>query len=409
MDRVAVVVQAADVLCIRSARLPGGQVADIAIENGRIAQIAPDLPTPAGAECIDGRGCLVLPGLVDGHAHLDKTLWGRPWHSHQAGPTVVDRIRDERRVLGELKLSPRLQSERLLRHLVGRGTTHIRTHVDVGREVELSHLHGVQEAADAFRDLVDVQIVAFPQTGVMIEPGALDLLDRAVADGAHGIGGLDPIGVDGDPQGQLDGIFEIAGRRGCFIDIHLHDRGETGTRTIEMIAERTRALGLRSRVAISHAFCLGALEPSRLDAMVGLLLDNDIAVMTHGPSGGTPFPPVRMLAERGVRLFTGSDGVRDCWTPLNTGDMLERAYLLAYLNGFRDDAGLELALRLATHGGAEVMGAPEYGVAVGKRADLVLVEAENDAEAVAAHPPRRYVIKRGRVVARDGLVAAFQQ
>lgn len=389
-------------LLLYGARLPTGQVADLAIRDGRIVAVAADLPVATDAERIDARGCLVLPGLVDGHAHLDKTLWGTPWHSHQAGPTLLDRIDNERRVLRGLALSPEKQSARLVRHMVARGTTHVRTHVDVGPHVGLDHLHGVQQMRETHRDWIDVQIVAFPQTGVMIQPDTLDLLDQAVLEGAEVIGGLDPVGVDRDPTGQLDAIFAIASRRGCEIDIHLHDRGEIGAQTIEKIAERTEALGLHGRVAISHAFCLGMLEPARLDQMIVLLLDNDIAIMTHAPAGGTPFPPIRLLAERGVRLFTGSDGVRDTWSPLNTGDMLERAFLLAYCSGFRNDADIEVALRMATHGGAQVMGLRDYGVAEGAVADLVLVRAETVAEAVACHPLPHLVLKRGRVVARDG-------
>ena len=238
--------------------------------------------------------------------------------------------------------------------------------------------------------------------GVALQPGTLALLEQAVRDGAEVIGGLDPIGMDRDPQMQLDGIFDIAGRLGCAIDIHLHDRGDMGALTIEMIAERCAALGLRGKVAISHAFCLGMLEPARLDGIIRLLLDQDMAVMTHAPSGPTPFPPVRLLHECGVRLFTGSDGVRDAWSPLNNGDMLERAYLIAYRCGFRDDAGIELALDMATHGGARVMGVDGYGLHVGAVADLVLVPAETPSEAVVLHPPRRLVIKRGKIVASDG-------
>jgi cytosine/adenosine deaminase-related metal-dependent hydrolase len=386
---------------IRGARIDG-KLADVSIRDGRIADIAPSLPAPAGADVIDAVGCVILPGYVDAHAHMDKTLWGLPWHPHQAGPTLIDRIENERRVMNDLRLSSQTQSARLLRHMVARGTTHVRTHVDVGLDMGLAYLHGVQAMHETHRDYIDLEIVAFPQTGVMSRPGTLDLLDQAVLEGAQVIGGIDPIGVDKDPKGQLNAIFAIAERRGCAIDIHLHDRGETGATTIEMIAERTQALGLAGRVAISHAFCLGGLEPARLDQMIRLLLENDIAIMTHAPSGGTPFPPVRLLAERGVRLFTGSDGVRDCWSPLNTGDMLERAYLITYLNGFRDDAGLELALRMATHGGAQLMGVADYGLAVGSAADLVVVPAHTAAEAVATHPRPRVVLKRGRVVARDG-------
>lgn len=391
-------------IVIRGGRLWGAQTADIAVRDGHIAAIGPNLPGAPGDEIFDARGCLVIPGLVDAHAHIDKTLWGTPWHPHQAGPSLRDKIDYERQVLGSLGLSPEVQSARLLRRLVACGTTHVRSHVDVGPDIGLAHLHGVQAMRDKHREWIDIEIVAFPQTGVMIRPGTLELLEHAVRDGAEVIGGLDPVGVDRDPKGQLDGIFAIAGRHGCGVDIHLHDRGDLGAVTIEMIAERTRSLGLTGKVAISHAFCLGGVEPARLESLISLLLESDIAIMTHAPAGPTPFPPIRLLHERGVRLFCGSDGIRDSWSPLNNGDMLERAFLLAYRSGFRDDPGIEIALRMATYGGAQVMGVAHYGLAVGSVADLVLIEAETAAEAVAFHPTRRLVLKRGRVVACDGRV-----
>ena len=389
-------------LLLRGTRIWGGGVADIAVRDGRIATISAATGDAGAKEIIDATGTIALPGLVDGHAHLDKTLWGTPWHSHQAGPTLVQRIDNERRVLRALGLSTARQSARLLRHMIARGTTHVRTHVDVGPETRLSHVHGVIETREAHRDWIDIQIVAFPQTGVLRQPGTIELLDHAVRDGAELVGGLDPAAIDGDAAGQLDALFAIAARRGCRIDIHLHERGEQGARTIEMICERTRALGLAGRIAISHAFCLGMLEAARLNRLLDWLQQLEIGVMTHAPSGYTPFPPVRLLAQRGVRLFTGSDGVRDAWGPLNTGDMLERAYLIAYNSGFRDDFGLELTLRMATFGGAEELGLENYGLQTGSTADLFLVEAENAAEAVCTHLPRRLVLKRGRIVARDG-------
>lgn len=389
-------------LLIRGAGSWGAETADIAVRDGHIAAIGTDLPAAPGDEVIDAHGYLVIPGLVDAHAHIDKTLWGTPWYPFQAGPSLMDKISHERKVLGSLGLSPETQSSRLLRRLIACGTTHVRTHVDVGPDVGLAHLHGVQATREKYRDWIDIDIVAFPQTGVMIRPGTLELLEQAVREGAQVIGGLDPVGVDRDPKGQLDGIFAIAGRHGCAIDIHLHDRGDLGAVTIEMIAERTRSLGLAGKVAISHAYCLGAVEPAQLGSLVALLLENDIAIMSHAPSGPIPFPPIRLLHERGVRLFSGSDGIRDTWGPLNNGDMLERAYLLAYRNGFRDDPGIEIALRMATYGGVQVMGAAGYGLTTGSVADLVLVEAETAAEAVTYHPLRRLVLKRGLVVARDG-------
>ena len=388
---------------IRGARRWGHDgAADVRLRDGLISEVGPSLAAAPGAEVIDATGCLLLPGLVDAHAHLDKTLWGTPWHPHQAGPLLWDKISHERTVLNRLGLSPEVQSARILRHMLARGTTHCRTHVDIGPDIGLKHFHGVMAMREAHREWMGLQVVAFPQTGVMIQPGTLALLEQAVREGAEVLGGLDPMGIDRDPKGQLDGLFAIAGRHGCELDIHLHDAGALGASTFEMIAERTKALGLKGKVAVSHAFCLGQVEPARLEQLITLLLNNDIAIMSHAPAGPTLFPPLRLLDERGVRLFTGSDGVRDTWSPLNNGDMLERAYLIAYRSGFRDDPGIDLALRMATFGGAQVMGLKGYGLQVGDAADLLLVEAETAAEAVCFHPPRQWVLKRGRVVARGG-------
>lgn len=377
-------------------------VTDVRVRDGVIAELGTGLAAASGTEVIDANGCLMLPGLVDAHAHLDKTLWGTPWHAHQAGPMLWDKINNERQVLAQMGLSPAVQSARIVRHMLARGTTHCRTHVDIGPDIGLKHFHGVMAMREAHREWIDLQVVAFPQTGVMVRPGTLDLLEQAVREGAEVLGGLDPMGIDHDPKGQLDGLFAIAGRHGCELDIHLHDAGALGAATLEMIAQRTKALGLKGRVALSHAFCLGQVDAPRLEQLVALLLDNDIAVMSHAPSGPTLFPPLRLLAERGVRLFTGSDGVRDTWSPLNNGDMLERAYLIAYRSGFRDDPGIELALRMATFGSAQVMGLKGYGLNLGCVADLLLVEAETAAEAVCFHPARQWVMKRGKMVARGG-------
>lgn len=383
---------------LKNVRPWAGERADIAVSAGRIVEAVGD-----GAQVIDGDGAILLPGLVDAHGHIDKTLLGMGWHRHRAGPGVQALIANERAVLSDMAdFSPSRQSARVVDRMVVRGTTHCRTHVDIGPDIGLAHFEGVAETRERVRDRMDMQIVAFPQTGVMIQPGTLALLDRACADGADAIGGLDPIGIDRDPKGQLDGLFEIAARHGVEVDIHLHDRGEVGAATIDMIHERTKALGLAGRVAVSHAFCLGSVPADRLEGLIDKLLDQDIAIMTHGPSGDTPFPPVRRLHDAGVRLFTGSDGIRDSWGPLNSGDMLQRAFIVAYRNGFRRDEDIELTLAMATTGGAELMRVTDYGLAPGCAADLVLVDGETLAEVVAEHPTRRLVMKRGQVVAENG-------
>jgi cytosine/adenosine deaminase-related metal-dependent hydrolase len=388
-------------LLLRNVRPMAGAAVDVLAAGDRIAQVAPDIAPPAGAEIVDGRGAVLLPALVDAHMHLDKTFWGRPWRPHEAGPTTLERIETERRLRRELRLPIDAQAEGLVRQAISRGTLHIRSHVDIDTEVGLRNFEGVMTARRRLRDVVSIQVVAFPQSGVVTRPGTADLLERAVKDGAQLIGGVDPSGIDGDARGQLDAVFGIAGRHGAGVDIHLHDPGEQGAEQIRMIAERTRALGLGGRVAISHAFCLGMVDDREAGRLIDLLREDRIAIMTTAP-GDRPTPPVRRLREAGVTVGAGSDGVRDAWTPFGNADMLERAMLIAYRNGFRTDALVHGAFDVVTRGNAAVLGLACYGLEPGARADFVLLPGETLGDVVAMRPPRALVVSGGRIVARDG-------
>jgi len=378
-----------------------GALVDLLATDGVIARIGAGLTAPAGATVVDGQGGILLPALVDAHMHLDKTFWGLPWRAHGAGPTTRERIENERRLRRELALPTDVQAERLARQAVSRGTLHIRSHVDVDTEVGLRNFEAVMTARSRLRDTVSIQVVAFPQSGVVSRPGTAELLEQAVKEGAELIGGVDPTGIDADAAGQLDVVFGIAGRHGAGVDIHLHDGGEEGAAQIRMIAERTRALGLAGKVAVSHAFCLGMVDESRLASLLDLLREQRIAIMTTAP-GDRPTPPVRRLREAGVTVGAGSDGVRDAWTPFGNADMLERAMLVAYRNGYRADPLLHDTLDIATRANARVLGLEGYGLEVGCRADLVVVPGETLGEIVAMRPPRTLVVSGGRVVARDG-------
>ena len=217
------------------------------------------------------------------------------------------------------------------------------------------------------------------------------------------MGGLDPVGIDGDLDGHLDPIFAIAERRGVGIDIHLHDGGEGGLAQIRAIAERTRAAGLQGKVAVSHAFALGSVPIELAERTADLLAETGVAIMSHGPGGAT-IPPLKLLREHGVRVFGGSDNIRDAWSPFGNGDMLERAMMIGYRANFRHDDELALAFDMVTKTAADVLGIAGYGIAVGGPADFVVVEAGSLAEAVANRPRRKFVIKAGRIVAKDGVL-----
>ena len=235
---------------LTNCRLADGRLVDIGIAGGKIAAVGEGAASLSNtAPALDMRGDLVLPGLVDGHMHLDKTLTGLPWMGHAAGPTRMSRIETDKTILPHLPLSTEERAGNLIRECVARGTTHLRTHVDVDLESGLAKLDGVLAARERYRERVTMQIVAFPQSGVMRCPGVLDLLDAAVRNGADLVGGIDPLEIDRDPKGQLDGIFGVAARHGVGLDIHLHEPGEMGLFNVQEICARTKALGLAGKAS----------------------------------------------------------------------------------------------------------------------------------------------------------------
>ena len=389
---------------LANATLPDGSRHDIEVAGGRIAALLPASDKPATGDALDLAGALVLPPLVDGHIHLDKTLLGLPWIPNQAaGNRVADRIEAERKVRAARTVPEAETGANLVRQVVASGTLHMRSHVDIDNQLGLKNLHEILKVRERFRDLVTIEIVAFPQSGILRSPGTAALLDTAIAEGADLLGGLDPIGIDGDLDGHLDPLFAIATKRGVGIDIHLHDGGEGGLAQITAIAERTRAAGLQGKVAVSHAFALGSVPTDMAARTADLLAETGVAIMSHGP-GGAAIPPLKLLREHGVRVFGGSDNIRDAWSPFGNGDMLDRAMMIGYRANFRHDEELALAFDMVTKTAADVLGIEGYGIAAGGPADFVVVEAGSLAEAVAARPRRKLVIKAGRLVARDGLL-----
>ncbi|MFM0174488.1 amidohydrolase family protein [Paraburkholderia sediminicola] len=388
-------------LLITDVRLAEGTQVDVSIADGRIAAIGADLPREPGVTLEDGAGALLLPGFVEGHTHLDKTNWGMRWYRNEVGPKLTDRIENERRFRAGSGHDAGAQSLALARAFLQAGTTRLRTHVDIDTDAGLRHLEGVLATRDALRDVLDMQIVAFPQSGLLGRAGTDGLLDAALSAGADVLGALDPALIDGDPVASLDVTFGLAERHHKPIDIHLHEPGEIGAFTLGLLLDRVAALGMQGQVVVSHAFCLGALPERERDALLERLADLRVALLTTAPSS-TPVPPLKTCLEKGVTLFGGNDGIRDTWTPYGSPDMLERAMLIAMRYGLRRDDDLALAFDCVSSTAARACGFTDYGLHAGARADLVLVDADTLAHALVARPPRKLVVANGRIVARHG-------
>jgi len=189
-------------LLITNVRLPDGTPVDIAVAGGRIEEIGPNLRRGADVLREDGEGAMVLPGFVEGHTHLDKTNWGMPWYRNEVGPRLVDRIENERSWRASTGHDAGAQSLALARAFLAAGTTRLRTHVDIDTDAGLRHLNGVLATRDALGDVMEIQIVAFPQSGMRRRPGTDALLGDALKEGADVLGALDAALIDQEPSSE---------------------------------------------------------------------------------------------------------------------------------------------------------------------------------------------------------------
>ncbi|GAA1737900.1 amidohydrolase family protein [Isoptericola hypogeus] len=388
----------------------GGERSDVHVADGVITAVVPHDPAAVAGRTdgavdgqVDGRGLLALPGLVNAHAHVDKSWWGKPWVSYGGEGGVLGRIAHERAHRDELGIPGVDVTLAVLRESVRTGTTALRTHVDVDLGVGLRGIEVVREAVAVLDGAVHAEIVAFPQDGVLRRPGVLELLERAAAAGAEHVGGLDPASIDRDPVGQLDGLFAIAERRGVGIDVHLHDGGDLGAFQVELMVDRTLRAGLQGRVNVAHGFTVGQLPASRQADLIAAMGEAGITMTTVAPIGAAPLP-LLALRDAGVPVGLGTDGIRDLWSPYGTGDLLALTTQLARLSGLRYDEDLVTAARVASSDAARFVGREVHDLVPGAPADVVLVDAENVPDAVVRAPRRALVVAGGRVVARDGEV-----
>ncbi|MGF6770402.1 cytosine deaminase [Paraburkholderia sp. GAS199] len=370
-----------------------GAPLNLAVRQGRFAAIGGERPESGGAEIVDLQGHLVLPGFVDGHIHLDKSFVGDRWRPHRPASSLRERLAVEKQQLASAAPIAE-RADALIRQAASFGTMAMRCHVDVDATTGLTHLHAVMQARERWRGVVDIELVAFPQAGVVSCPGTAQMLDAAVQEGAQVVGGIDPTTLDNDAEAQLDIVFGIAEKRGVKIDIHLHEPGQQGIDQLHRIAARTKAAGLNGRVAVSHAYALGDVAPDVVERIAAALADAGVSIMTNAP-GDRAFPPVLALRAAGVQVFTGNDNIQDAWWPYGNGDMLQRAMLIGYRSGFYTDEELRIALNMATQAGAAVLGKTGYGVEVGNEASFVIVKAPNAAAAVAAVPAGRAIVRNG--------------
>jgi len=373
----------------------------VQIVNGEISEIVPaDQPLETNMPKRDANRYLMLPSFRDMHIHLDKTYYGGPWKA----PTIprkglLTRLEEEQELLPRLLPVAKERAESLLNLLTHAGSTRIRTHCNVDPFVGLRNLEATLQAVETYKGKASVEIVAFPQHG-LLRSESVSLVREALRSGAALIGGVDPATIDGNIEKSLHTVMELAVEADAGIDLHIHDPGNLGIFTFQRLAALTEEAGWQGRVNISHALALADISLEEASEVADLLAEQRITITSSVPIGKTI--PIPLLSEKGVQISLGDDSITDHWSPFGKGDSLEKAGTLAERFGFKDERSLGQALGYIT-GGVTPLNTDGQRIwpHVGDAADLVLVDASCSAEAVARRARRVAVIFQGNLAAGE--------
>jgi cytosine deaminase len=399
-------------LVLRHATLPDGRRdMDIAIEHGRIAALGPQLQL-RGASEIDVAGDLVSPPFVDAHFHMDATLsYGLP--RVNASGTLLEGIA----LWGELKpdLTQQALVERALQYCdwaVGRGLLAIRSHVDICDD-RLLAVEALLHVRRQVAPYLDLQLVAFPQDGLLRSASAFANLKRAIAMGVDVVGGIphfERTMDDGAESVRL--LCEFAAQQGLRVDMHCDESDDPLSRHIETLAYHAHRLGMQGRVTGSHLTSMHSMDNYYVSKLLPLIREAGVAAIanplinitlqgrhdTYPKRRGMTRVPEMMAA--GIDVAFGHDCAMDPWYSLGSGDMLEVAHMGLHVAQMTGQDAMQACFRAVTETPARILGLEDYGLEPGCHADLVVLDAGSTIEAIRLRAARRFVIRRGKVVSR---------
>lgn len=390
-------------LTFRNARLTTGQTADVGVDKGRIAAIGGELPD--GTTTLDLEGRLLLPGFVETHIHLDKSCILHRCSSKRGDLTeAIEEVARLKSEFTEADVAER--AKRTLRKSVVNGTTRMRTHVEVDPVVGLRGIEGVKAAIADWAWAIDVEICVFPQEGLLNNPGTDELMVAALKDGAGCVGAA-PY-TDSDPHGQIDRVFEMAREFDVDIDMHLDFGGDASELDAEYVARKADAFGWGGRVTIGHVTKFSAMAPDSLDALakrlagagvaVTVLPSTDLFLMHRDHDHNVPrgVAPVHRMLEHGVNCSLSTNNVLNPFTPFGDCSLLRMANLYANIAQIGKTDTLADCLAMVSTRSADLLNLKDYGIELGKTADLVVVDNTDPAMAVAELSQPMFAYKAGR-------------
>jgi len=382
---------------------------DLAIVDGRFVAPAPDMKAD---RIIDAEGRLAVPGFVEPHIHLDKVMINKDVRTNVSGTLTeaIEIIWEKKRTYTIDDIVARAGS--VIESGLAHGITWIRTHVDVDTIGGLRPLEGVIAAREKYRDLIDIQIVAFPQEGILRDPGTEDLMWQAMEMGADVVGGMpfNEAGPD-DSRRHIEIAFEIARKFDADIDMHVDETDDPTARTLEMLADQTMDNGYEGRVTAGHTCALAAYPDDYARAVIAKARQARMNMITNPATnlmlqGRLDHQPKRRgitrvgeLLAAGLNVSFGQDCIRDTFYPFGRDDPLEVALITAHAAHLSQPDEIEQLFAMPTVNAAQLLRLTDYGLEPGKAADVVIIDTTDATEAIRLQSPRRWVIKKGRVVA----------
>jgi cytosine/creatinine deaminase len=396
-------------LVVTEARLRTGAVVDVRCDGGVITALASpgELGPAPGAVVVPADGGLVTEPFVDAHLHLDKVhtlplIGDAALHAYTADGMAdsargIDLARAVKQHYRVETLLPAIRS--VLADGLRFGVLHVQAFADVDTAAGLIGVQAVLAAQDEFRGRVDVSVVAFPQDGVLRDPGAAELVEQAMALGADVVGGIPWIeATPADQEAHVDWACALAARLGRRVAMLTDDAPDPAYDTTRMLAEAMRRHGLEGRGVACHARAVGHYDVERRDALFDLARDVGLGLVSDPHTGSVALPVERAL-ERGVAVALGQDDVEDAYYPFGRHNLLEVAFLAAHLLDMRSAPQQELLVDLVTTSAARALGLGDYGLRVGGPADLLVHGAARTVDLLAHHAPPRVVIRAGQVLA----------
>ncbi|MEA3309192.1 MAG: amidohydrolase family protein [Chloroflexota bacterium] len=389
-------------------RFSNGKLLNIGIQAGRIAELGPTVAGEA-TQTIDAGGQLVTESFVNGHLHLckvytlpmmdDAALGAYTGGSMGGAMTAIELAAQVKEQYDESWIIENVR--RAVRLAIKFGNTHIRAFADTDTTAKLEGVKALIKAREEFKEQVEIQVVAFPQDGVVRDPGAEEYIRQALELGADVVGGIPWIEyTNADEQEHIDRMFALAVEYDKDVSMLVDDAGDAGLRTLEMLAVKTLQAGWAGRVTAQHARAM-ALYPEPYYRKIRALLKKARIGVVSDPQTGPLYARVKDLYHHGVRIALGQDDIADAYYPFGRNNMLEVAFLAAHLMWMTSREEMEILYDLITTHAAEALGIEDFGLAVGNVADLVVLNAGSVWEALWSHEAPRYVIKNGRDITVD--------